>query len=265
MDTVEQGARCGPVVGPASTLVVKSDRLCAYAVRRTVAETFPTTTLFICHTGADTLRILRHSPVQFGIFGLGLPDLDGLDLIIRATEERLVQRLLVVSSRNDEHTHQVLRRVPIAGFFDCQAENGDNLGTAIQCAGSGGHYFSPTRRLSAANGRPTLKQILSDTELRVLAIIGDGSSDQEAADRLGLSATTVHCHRQHIMRKLDIQTRAALMRAAIERGVIRFSSDRVLRPGMEQILAGRHLSATSNRPTDVPIAPGPSAPRASSF
>src|SRR5688572_33326901 len=86
MDTPDQEPCCNSVVGPASTLVVKSDRLCAYAVRRTVTETFPATSLFICHTGAETLKVLRHAPVQFGIFGLGLPDVDGLDLIIRVTE-----------------------------------------------------------------------------------------------------------------------------------------------------------------------------------
>jgi DNA-binding NarL/FixJ family response regulator len=160
----------------------------------------------------------------------------------------LVDRLLVVSARNDEQSHQVLRQVPIAGFFDCLSEDTDNLGIAIRRVGSGGRYFSASSLVPGGARRPTLNQILSQTELQVLAVIGDGSSDQDAADCLGLSATTVHCHRQHIMHKLDIQTRAALMRTAIERGVIRFSADRVLRPGMERILAGRSLSVLSSEP-----------------
>lgn len=251
--------------GPAGTIVVKGDRLCAYALRRTAAEIFPETKVLVCHTGAQALAALRRSPVQLGLFGLGLPDIDGLDLLIRVAEERLVDRLLVVSARNDEHSRQVLRQVQIAGFFDCQAEDADNLGVAIYRVGCGGHYFSADRLAYIGAKRPTLNQILSQTELQVLAVIGDGCSDQEAADCLGLSASTVHCHRQHIMHKLDIQTRTALMRTAIERGVIRFSADRVLRPGMEQILAGRHLSVPLVNRVEIPDSLGKSSLRASSF
>lgn len=248
MVTFDKLDRGDAINGPADIIIVKWDRFCACAIRRTVAEIFPATKILVCHTGAETVAALRRSPVQVGIFGLGLPDVDGLDLIIRVTEERLVDRLLVMSSRQDEHSHQVLRRLQIAGFFDCQVESGDNLGTAIHRVGSGGCYFNSNRWEPVGAGRPTLNQLLSRAELQVLAVIGDGSSDQEAADCLGLSATTVHCHRQHIMRKLGLQTRTALMRAAMERGVVRFSADRVLRPGLERILAGRQLSEPPSEP-----------------
>jgi DNA-binding CsgD family transcriptional regulator len=82
--------------------------------------------------------------------------------------------------------------------------------------------------------------LLTETELLIFAVIGDGSDDRQAAARLGLSETTVHNHRQNIMRKLGVRARTDLMREAIRRGVVRFTTTGIaLTPGMERALTDR--------------------------
>lgn len=220
----------------AAMIIVKRDRFCACAINQLVRNEFPKAQVSVCHTGAAAMAALQQTPAALGLLGLTLPDVDGLDLIIDIIERCLVSRLLVVSARNDEHSQQVLRRIGVAGFFDCSVEEGSNLITAVRRVASGGVYFTAAAHHARGAG-PMLAQILSPTEMRVLAVIGDGASDQEATDQLNLSATTIHTHRQRIMRKLGIQSRAALMRVAIERGIVRFGVDRVFRPGMKRLLA----------------------------
>jgi len=59
------------------------------------------------------------------------------------------------------------------------------------------------------------------------------SDDATAAEALGLRPTTVHTHRQRIMRKLEVQSRTALIREAMRRGVIRFTDFGAIRPGLD--------------------------------
>jgi DNA-binding CsgD family transcriptional regulator len=60
---------------------------------------------------------------------------------------------------------------------------------------------------------------LTARELEVLALVAEGRTDAEVADRLVVSLRTVHAHLRSIYRKLDLHTRSAATRYAIEHGV----------------------------------------------
>jgi DNA-binding NarL/FixJ family response regulator len=197
----------------------------------------------VCDTAAAATASLRAAPAALGLFGLALPDQDGLDLLAMADCERWCRRVMIVTGRRDERTLQVLRRARIDGWFDIAAEPSGELVAAIRKVVAGGAFFSAGVLLAdkfPAGGPPTLGQLLSETELLIFAVIGDGSDDRQAAARLGLSETTVHNHRQHLMRKLGVQTRTELMREAIRRGVVRFTTTGIaLTPGTERALDDR--------------------------
>ncbi len=227
------------------TVIVKWDRFYGDVVRHLAEQACPRRPTLVCHTGADALAALRRQPMRLGLFGLTLPDMDGLDLLSIVIEEQLVERLLVISGRRDERVRQVLRYSGVHGLFECAVETPDALVPAIQRVDAGGHYFSahPERHATAAGtSRPELYRLLSTTELQVFAVIGGGCDDREAGERLGLSAKTVHWHRQRIMRKLGVQTRTELMLEALQRGIVRVTPDRVLRPGFERTLRARALA-----------------------
>jgi DNA-binding NarL/FixJ family response regulator len=200
-----------------------------------MAETLlPEADFEVCRRGETALQRLREQPAQLGLLGLNFDDIDGLDLLQRVLEESLIERLIIISSRKDERTLHLLRQLPINGFFDAAEDEEEVLHDAIWEVANGGSYYSPALRISQA-GRfasvPTLHKILSETELHVLSVIADGSDDRQASGVLGLRPTTVHTHRRNIMRKLSVQTRAQLMRVAIQRGVVRFTAEKVIRPG----------------------------------
>jgi DNA-binding NarL/FixJ family response regulator len=66
---------------------------------------------------------------------------------------------------------------------------------------------------SAAVGEP-LEQ-LSDRELEVFQLLGEGHGTREIAEQLGLSIKTVSCYRQNIQTKLQLKDAAALVQRAI--------------------------------------------------
>lgn len=61
---------------------------------------------------------------------------------------------------------------------------------------------------------------LTDRETEVLALVADGLSDREIAERLFLSPHTVHRHVANIRTKLGLPTRAAAVAAAAKRGLL---------------------------------------------
>ena len=76
---------------------------------------------------------------------------------------------------------------------------------------------------------------LTPAELRIFAAIGDGSGNEEAATRLGLSEATVQTHRRNLMHKLGISSSAKLVKEAIRLGVVQIMADgRVIRPGLDE-------------------------------
>jgi len=61
---------------------------------------------------------------------------------------------------------------------------------------------------------------LTAREREVLALIGEGLRNQDIAEQLNISPKTVSRHRENILRKLNLQTRADLIRYALETGLI---------------------------------------------
>lgn len=93
------------------------------------------------------------------------------------------------------------------------------LVSAIRAAADGRTYLNPElgARLVAA---PSAADGLTDREVEVLRLIALGHTNSEIAGQLFLSVRTVESHRSAIHRKLNLETRADLVRHAIERGLL---------------------------------------------
>ena len=209
-------------------VVIEQNRFCAAAVRYYAAAAFPAAEISVYHDSAEALCRLRLNAAHLGLIGLNFPDGDGLDLIAGIVRERLLDRVLVVSERSDERARSFLRAVGIGGFFDCASESPENLIGAVRSVTAGRPWFSSSFRTRASAATAGLDELLTSSELQEL------------------SHHTIRTHRESIMRKLDVQTRAEMCREAIVRGVVRILQNGVvLRPGFKQLLADRSASVAT--------------------
>ncbi|HSL82279.1 MAG TPA: LuxR C-terminal-related transcriptional regulator, partial [Thermoanaerobaculia bacterium] len=71
------------------------------------------------------------------------------------------------------------------------------------------------RRAERSAGREEPVATLSDRELEVFSLIGEGLGTREIAERLGLSVKTVETYREHIKNKLLLDTATELTRRAV--------------------------------------------------
>ena len=214
-------------------IVVKRDPFAAEFIRQIATTCDAVSDVRCAQTAAAGLLAMRICPVHLGIFGLTLSDTDGIDLISSVRAERLAFRILVVSSRDDETVRSHLRPGLVDGYFHSEFDNWNALGRIIATVANGGIYFTPRAKPPFKPALPPFTQLLSVYEQRIFALLGDGCDDKGAARLLDISEHTVHAHRSRIMRKLGVQSRTELMRAAIQLGVVRITSQDILRPGLQ--------------------------------
>lgn len=62
-------------------------------------------------------------------------------------------------------------------------------------------------------------ETLSEREVEILALLVDGLTNREVAEKLGLSVRTVESHRARIMLKLDVSSFAEAIRLAVLAGI----------------------------------------------
>ncbi len=244
-------------------VIAKWDGLYAEALRAACGQAFDGTPVEVCRLGGEALSVLRARPAGLVLMGLTFTDLDGVDVLETIAAEHLAARVMLVSGRKDEHSLQTLRTARFDGFFDSWAENFDALVAALRVVAAGRGYISPSlhRQLLGRQGAGAIGLWLTPSEHQVLAVIGDGSDNSEAAERLCLGEGTVQMHRRSIMRKLGVHSSAKLVREAVRLGVVRITPEgRILRPGFERLLSERKSNG-SGRSKDLPsAAPGALAP-----
>ncbi|WP_026316333.1 response regulator [Actinokineospora enzanensis] len=159
--------------------------------------------------------VVRHRP-HVVLMDLRMPGVDGLTAIERIS--RLPEPPAVVALTTFDADQYVLRalRAGAAGFLVKTTPPEDLIGL-VRVAADGHTVLSPaaTRRLVAAQAgeqaarEGALRRVreLTERETEVLAGVGEGLSNAQIADRLGLSEATVKSYVSRMLFKLDCSNR----------------------------------------------------------
>jgi DNA-binding NarL/FixJ family response regulator len=154
------------------------------------------------------------------VLDLLLPRTSGYDAIPLLLEASPETRILVVSSQAAPSSVRRALSAGASGYLPKQSSDSE-LVTAIRRVAEGGGYVEPDlgAKLVTPNGSPALEP-LSERERDIVHLLALGYTNQEIGKKLYISVRTVDTHRAHIMRKLDLDTRAELVMFALANGVI---------------------------------------------
>jgi two-component system, NarL family, response regulator NreC len=153
-----------------------------------------------------------------------MPDQSGIDIAPQLLSESPDAKVLILSMQDDPHYVREAFGAGASGYVLKEAADAEVVG-AIREVASGGRYVHPElgARLVEAEAdqqRRAEEDPLSDREREVLRLLALGHTNQEIARMLYISVRTAETHRAHIMRKLRLQTRAELVRYALEQGLL---------------------------------------------
>ncbi|WP_405488250.1 response regulator [Nocardia sp. NBC_00511] len=181
-------------------------------------------------TGEQALRLARTMIPDVVLMDIRMPVLDGLAATraIAADPALTAVRVVVLTTFElDEYVFEAMRS-GATGFLVKHTEPADLI-KAIRVVAGGDALLSPsvTRRLVAeyaTHAKPAPAVALSDLtdrEREVMALVAEGLTNAEIAERLFMSPATARTHVSRILLKLGARDRTQLVVLAYESGLVR--------------------------------------------
>ncbi|MCF3136700.1 response regulator [Streptomyces olivochromogenes] len=181
--------------------------------------------------GLDAIAKVAELAPDVVLMDIRMPELGGIEATRRLiTDESAVKVLVLTTFDLDEYVYEALR-AGASGFLLKDA-SADQLAEAVRVVAAGDALLAPgiTRRLIAefarldGGHRAPLKQRVGDLterETEVLALIAQGLSNAEIAERLVVAEQTVKTHVGRILVKLGLRDRTQAAVFAYESGLVR--------------------------------------------
>jgi two-component system response regulator NreC len=166
-------------------------------------------------TAAEALTLTRSLAPDAIVLDIGLRDRSGLDILpaLRESGARIV-----ILSMQDEPVYARRALEQGAQGYVLKDAADEELAAALHAVLADRLYVQPAMAARLVLGEP--EDDLTQRERDVLRLIALGHTNQEIAKRLFLSVRTIEAHRRHILTKLRLQTRADLVRYALEHHLV---------------------------------------------
>ncbi len=178
--------------------------------------------------GRQALAEAQRLQPDLVLMDITMPEMNGIEAtrqIKRALDSTRV--LILTMHENEEYLFQVLR-AGASGYILKEAA-GTELISAIRIVYSGRFYMSPSaqsmmvgdylQRVRSGEERDSYSA-LTEREREILKLVAEGHTNNQIAERLFISPKTVDTHRTHIMDKLNLHSRAELVKYAMRRGLL---------------------------------------------
>lgn len=180
----------------------------------------------LCHavveaaSGEEALTAVRREPWDLLVLDVALPDKHGLDVLKEVKLLRPSIRVIMLSLYPEREFALRAIKAGASGYLT-KDRSPSELVKAVEEVVAGRRYITASLANQIADlldrGQPeTLHASLSDREMQVLRLLGQGKAVSIIADELALSVKTVSTYRGRLLEKLKLTTTADLIRYAIE-------------------------------------------------
>ena len=176
-------------------------------------------------TGREAIEMVNEFLPDIAVIDLEMTDLDGLEATREIKKSHPEIEVLIFTMHDSEYLISEILAAGARGFV-LKSEGGRPLVDAIEAAIAHKPFFaakaSETLLHSFLKSRASGSEAsaLTDREREVVRLLAAGKSNKEAATALGISVKTIETHRSTIMRKLDLNSVAELVRYAVREHLI---------------------------------------------
>jgi DNA-binding NarL/FixJ family response regulator len=176
--------------------------------------------------GAEAVTLVTNLKPDVAILDIAMPIMDGIEATKQIKAINPETAVLILSNYdNDEFVFNLLEG-GAAGYLLKDA-SGAEIINAVRAVRRGESVLHPViarkvmdRFFPVSNGKKDSEKILGERELEVLKLASNALSNQEIADKLGLSLHTVEAHMRHIFSKLQVSSRTEAVLHALRQGWI---------------------------------------------
>jgi DNA-binding NarL/FixJ family response regulator len=170
-----------------------------------------------CTTAAEALAAVQNHVPDVVLLDINLPDQNGVDLCLQLAQAYPRLRVLALTTLNEKSYVTRMMQNGAAGYVLKNASP-EELAEAITRVHAGKKYFSDEVQELLLQPTPAAPElpVLTRREKEVLALIADGLTSHDIAEKLFLSALTVETHRRNILTKFGVNNTASLIKQAAQ-------------------------------------------------
>jgi DNA-binding NarL/FixJ family response regulator len=175
--------------------------------------------------GLEAISLLEEHEPDLLVLDLGLPGLNGLDILRRIRSLDLATKVVVLSMHGEDSYVTEAFQLGAKGYV-LKGSPLSELTDAIRAAMTGEKYVSSDLSedlITADSTGSTVEdryQTLTDREREVLQLTAEGNTSREIGERLGISHRTVEKHRENIQAKLELRNTVEMAAYAHQRGLL---------------------------------------------
>ena len=180
----------------------------------------------LCHAVGEAasaeaaLTAVRREPWDLLVLDVALPDKHGLEVLKEVKQLRPTLPVLMLSLYPERDFALRAIKAGASGYLTKDRMPSELVATVREVM-NGRRYITPSLANQMANhlgfGQPaTLHERLSDREMEVLRLLGQGKTVSAIAGEMALSVKTISTYRRRLLDKLKLRTTADLIRYAIQ-------------------------------------------------
>lgn len=174
--------------------------------------------------GASAVSLAEQLRPDIAVLDLGMPKMGGLEATRRIKRLLPSCEVIVFTGEEDE---KLVHEVFAAGArsYILKRDIGRHFIAAIEALGQHKTYF--TSKISdlvfaryLESNKVNGESELTSREREIVQLLAEGKSNKQVASSLNISSKTVETHRAAVMRKLELESFADLVRYAVRQGIV---------------------------------------------
>ncbi|MFQ5418869.1 MAG: response regulator [Anaerolineae bacterium] len=175
-------------------------------------------------SGAEAVEKVKALQPDIVLMDVMMPEMNGIEATRKIKETAPETAVLALTMYEDDQYFFEMLKAGASGYVPKRAAP-DELITAIRTVRRGDVFLYPslaTRLVQDYVKEEEREQIpeLTAREQQVLVLVAEELNNNDIGGRLEISAKTVARHRENIMHKLNLHSRTALVKYAIQKGLI---------------------------------------------
>jgi len=177
--------------------------------------------------GIQTINLVKLLNPDAVILDMIMPGINGIEITRQIKKISSNTQVIILSMHaNEAYVMETLKKG--ASGYVLKDSTGNDLVKAVREVIAGRRYLSPPLseraleryiQISKSTGLDVY-EVLTDREREVLALVAEGFSNAEIAEKLSISQRTAEVHRFNLMHKTGLKNNVELIHYAIQQGII---------------------------------------------